>query len=377
MSRTPIATACAATARHANRCGWRAAWLVTFALTIAGCNSRSTKTEVDTPVKTAPAQPTLPSATRTPTSEPAEPPAPTQADTPVQAPLEPATALPFAYATLDQDAILKVLSDAQALRFRPVGTSSVVFRATLQADFDAAFKSSSEKRPRAHAAEVAAYRLARLLGLDNVPPAITRRFTSEVMRSRLIPPGAWNELRGWIGEDAGQVKGAAIYWIADIHESGIDTRAGTRRYTEWLRHDGVIADNERMLARDVSNMVAFDCLIGNWDRWSGGNTKGDASGQRLYIRDHDVAFPGRLSEDLQRRILDRLTPVERFSKRFVDQLRRLTRSAFEAELALDPDGAALIDARQIAGMLDRREAVLSHVDALIALRGEESVLTFP
>lgn len=288
-----------------------------------------------------------------------------------------ASPLPFANASLDQDAILKVLIDAPALRFRPVGTSSIVFRATLQADFDAAFKSSSEKRPRAHAAEVAAYRLARLLGMDNVPPAITRRFTSETMRSRLIPASAWSELRSWIGEDAGQVTGAAIYWIADIQESGIDTRAGARRYAEWLKHDGVIKDDERMLARDVSNMVAFDCLIGNWDRWSGGNTKGDASGRRLYIRDHDVAFPGRLSEELQRRILDRLTPVERFSAGFVTALRQLTRERFEAELALDPAGASLMEGRQIAGMLDRREAVLSHVDALIALRGADSVLVFP
>jgi hypothetical protein len=251
-----------------------------------------------------------------------------------------------------------------------------VFRATLQADFDAAFKADSLRHPSAHAGEVASYRLARLLGLDNVPPAITRKFDAAFMQPRMIPPNAWNDLRGQLGENAGQITGAAIYWIVDLQESGLDTRQGTARYTAWLTHNGVVSDQERALARDVSNMVAFDCLIGNWDRWSGGNVKGNAAGTRLYFRDHDGTFPGRLSEALQRRILDRLTPVERFSKAFVQRLRQLTESAFVQELAKDPGGKSQLDARQLRRMFDRREAVLSHVDALIAEHGEDAVLVF-
>lgn len=272
--------------------------------------------------------------------------------------------------------MLGVLGDATALRFRPVGRSSIAFRATLQADFDAAFKADSQRHPTAHAGEVASYRLARLLDLDNVPPAITRKFDAAFMQPRIIPPSAWNDLRGQLGESAGQITGASIYWINDLQESGLDTGRGTARYTAWLKHDGVISDQDRALARDVSNMVAFDCLIGNWDRWSGGNVKGTADGKRLYFRDHDGTFPGRLSESLQRRILDRLTPVERFSKRFVQRLRQLTEAAFVDELAKDPDGKSLLDARQVRRMLDRRDAVLSHIDALIAEHGADAVLVF-
>lgn len=283
----------------------------------------------------------------------------------------------FANTTLDQNEIMRVLLDAPITRFRPVGTSSIVFRATQDASFDAAFKSSSEKRPNAHAAEIASYRTARLLGLDNVPPAITRRFTEESMRSRMQPSSAWTELQSWIGLHAGHVDGASIYWIDDIRESGIDTRAGTRRYTTWLGRDGRIEETDLALARDVSNMIAFDCVIGNWDRWSGGNAKGDRAGKRLYIRDHDVAFPGRLSETLLRRLFDRLAPVERFSRDFVNRLRRLDRAHFQRELALDPAGAELLDAKQIDAMLDRRAAVLSHIDSLVVLHGTQSILFFP
>jgi len=301
-----------------------------------------------------------------------------QAPQPAPAQPAPKASLPrFANTTLGQDEIMRVLLDAPITRFRPVGTSSIVFRATQDGSFDAAFKSSSEKRPNAHAAEIASYRAARLLGLDNVPPAITRRFTEESMRSRMQPSSAWTELQSWIGLHAGHVDGASIYWIDDIRESGIDTRAGTRRYTAWLAHDGSINEADLALARDVSNMIAFDCVIGNWDRWSGGNAKGDQAGKRLYIRDHDVAFPGRLSEALLRRLFDRLAPVERFSKEFVARLRTLDRAHFEQELGLDPAGTALLETKQIDAMLDRRAAVLSHIDSLIVLHGTQSVLFFP
>lgn len=357
-----------------SRCTTRQrAFLCLLACSLAACgNSRQEKPrETPTPIA---AKTEVPKPVAAPSVEPTTPKPVETLDAPV---IDVQVALPFANAALDQDTILTRLATEPVSRFRPVGTSSIVFRASLAADFDAAFKSSSEKRPRAHAAEVAAYRMARLLGMDNVPPAITRNFSAEAMRSRMVPSNAWRELQSWIGINAGQVTGAAIYWIADIEESGIDKRDGTRRYTQWLKHDGVIGDDERALARDVSNMLAFDCVIGNWDRWSGGNTKGDAAHRRLYIRDHDVAFPARLSEALMRRILDRLTPAERFSKSFVERLRQLNRARFEQELARDPATTPLLDARQIGAMLDRRAAVLSHIDALIALHGAQNVLYFP
>lgn len=358
-----------------------AGWVATVVACALACGKPATQAPatqaVDTPaaaveVEVAAAKPPTP-APAVPNTTTARP-----EKQPTQPQQAPAPSLPpFANTTLDQDEILRVLLEAPVSRFRPVGTSSIVFRATQNGTFDAAFKSSSEERPNAHAAEIGAYRTARVLGLDNVPPAITRRFTEESMRSRMQPFSAWTELQSWIGLHAGHVNGASIYWIDGMRDSDIDTRAGTRRYTAWLGHDGTIDEGDLALARDVSNMIAFDCLIGNWDRWSGGNAKGDQAGKRLYIRDHDVAFPGRLSEALLRRLFDRLAPVERFSKDFVARLRTLDRARFQRELALDPAGSVLLDAKQIDAMLDRRAAVLSHVDSLIVMHGTQSILFFP
>lgn len=339
--------------------------------TTASAPSTGTTAAKDTPTA-------APSAAATPA-----PAAPAPADTATTPPpagdAEPEAPPPlrFANTTHTQDEILSGLRDSPVERLRVLGNSSVVLRADLGVDFDAALKPSTKKRARAYAAEVASYRLARLLGLDNVPPAVTRNLDPELMRERLSPASAWTEVRDALAAETGPIPGAAIYWIEDLTKSELDTRRGIPRYAQWLAQGGTLSDADRTLARDVSTMIAFDCVIGNWDRWSGGNVKGDAARQRLYIRDHDVAFAGRLSEELQRRLFDRLIPVTRFSASFVAALRQLSPERFVTELAQDPAGASLLDGRQISSMLDRRDAVLSHIDALIAEHGRDAVLYFP
>src|SRR5262245_52728072 len=70
---------------------------------------------------------------------------------------------------LQQD-ILRGLGRARLRRVRPVGSTSTVFRSELDVPFRAAFKLATRERPNAALNEVAAYRLARCLGLSNVPP---------------------------------------------------------------------------------------------------------------------------------------------------------------------------------------------------------------
>jgi len=126
-------------------------------------------------------------------------------------------------------------------------------------------------------------------------------------------------------------------------------------------------------------MLSFDYLIGNGDRFSGGNIKGDPQGRFLFLRDHDLAFPRKLGEPLHRRIANRMLFAERFSRRFFHNLSELTREAFQREIERDPLSVQgpLLDDRQLAGLFDRREALLSHITSLIQLHGEDRVLAFP
>lgn len=277
------------------------------------------------------------------------------------------------------DGLAETLRTAAMSSLQPVGSTSTVFRARMPGPEEAAFKACTKRRPRGPASEVAAYRMARLLGLTNVPPAVSRSLPLAYLHDRLQPDARsrWPEIAQRLEVRGGVVEGAAIHWVPRLSHLDVDRPAGMKRWKAWLRHDGEIPSESRSLAASVSTMIAFDYLIGNWDRWSGGNAKGHESGRYLYFRDHDVAFPARLQPRMHRRMIDRLLVVERFSRRFYERLKALTREHFEAELAKDPAGAQLLSDGQIAQAFDRRRAILSHVGALIEEHGADRVLVFP
>jgi hypothetical protein len=210
---------------------------------------------------------------------------------------------------------------------------------------------------------------------------VSRELPAAAIRDALDPESkqSWSELRGRLGvRDEDAVRGAAIYWIPELTDVGLERRAGLRRMSEWLHADGELPAASRSLAASVSTMMAFDYVIGNFDRWSGGNVQGNAAATIVYVRDHDLAFPARMNEKLHRRLWHDLQRAERFSARFYAALKRLTPGCFEQELARDPGAAAgeLLSKRQFAGVFDRREALLSHIESLIAVRGERGVLVF-
>jgi hypothetical protein len=159
---------------------------------------------------------------------------------------------------------------------------------------------------------------------------------------------------------------------------GADKQRGLKRVEEWLRSGGTLPAQKRSLAASLSTMLAFDYLIGNFDRWSGDNVMGNSEGTLVYMRDHDQAFQVGIGEALHRHMLHDLLLAERFSRRFQASVQRFERGCLMQELKRDPEGRAgrLLSEHQIADLLDRRQTLLSHIDSLITLHGEAEVLAF-
>jgi hypothetical protein len=289
--------------------------------------------------------------------------------------------LRFADTGQAQDFILGALGRGEPTSFKPVGSTSTVFHMRMSGAVDAAFKAASLDRPLGPHAEVAAYRLARCLGLDNVPPAISRTLPAARIHALLVPTALdrWGELSARIGvTDADPVEGAAIYWISQLVDVGVDLRSGLRRASAWLAGGGELPDAQRGLAASISTMLGFDYVIGNRDRWSGNNVSGNPDKSRVYVRDHDLAFPTHLAESAERSLFSDTRLAERISRGFYAELQRLTPERFAQELALDPVGAhkPLLSDRQMQGVFERRKTLLTHIDALIAERGRDAVLVF-
>lgn len=319
----------------------------------------------------------------------AQPPSATVA-APVQAPppSDPAAAQPepdeahFAGSEHTEAFLLAQLLNTAPRSIQPVGRTATVLRLRLEGPVDAAFKAPSPERPRGPSAEIAAYRLARCLGLHNVPPVISRALPAQRVEALLVPKAKerWPELRERFGvAEGGLVRGAAIYWVPELVDVGIDKEGGLQRIGVWLSAGGELPEAQRSLAASASTMLAFDYLIGNFDRWSGDNVAGNAAASFVYMRDNDLAFGARLPEDVDARLFSYVKRSERFSRSLHAALTRLTRASFEEELARDPGAAseALLTERQLQGVFERRAKILAHIDAQIAASSEASVLMFP
>lgn len=287
----------------------------------------------------------------------------------------------------DHDAILEVLRTASSREFKPVGHTSVVFRMRLDGAHNAAFRPRTRRHRRGHLAEVAAYALGRFLGLDNIVPATLRSETrmriSEHLHPRYDDVNTWEDLEERIFyRSRTQTPGAAIYWVPDLQETELDSIAARREWNGWLARED-IPEGRVALARDLSNVRVFDYLIGNWDRFSGGNLKlfgGDV--ERVALRDHNVAF-GRVGDEREEGLRNEVRATQRFSRTVMARLSQLDANGlqgaierFNGEEQRDELGLEILHPTQRDALLERAAVVLSHVGALIAANGEDSVLYF-
>lgn len=291
---------------------------------------------------------------------------------------EPRPPPPFVGTDLEQDEILEVISAADSRSFKPVGHSSVVLRMRTVARMTAALRVRTRAIPDGYRYEIAAYRVSRLLGLDNVPPAVFRRVTWKEINQRfhedkLAQRASIRRAVSW--DEDGSAPGAAVYWVKGLRSIGLENRSS---WWSWLQ-DAEVPDGKLALARDLSTMAVFDLLVGNWDRFSGGNLPSDRERQRAFLRDNDRAFSTPLLGPRYERLLDGLTRTRRFSKALVRRLAAIDESAIREELARDSSHGRepLLSDTQIAELLERKATILSYIAALIEERGETEVLFFP
>lgn len=269
---------------------------------------------------------------------------------------------------------------ATVLGGKSIGHTSVVFKLKLSGGLAAAYKPHSKRGGRRYRGELGAYRLARALGLENVPLVVPRSVDRGAMLTALGGPATQ---AGKLFDDeavaskAGQVDGVLIPWIERLEFLPLESPEWRPRWQGWLAKGSRITDADRPLAAQVSTLVAFDYVTGNWDRWSGGNVGFSPASNTVLFIDNDGAFfdpapPPALGA--QKALLLR---VHRFSKRFVAALRPLDAAKLAEIFGDDPgDHAPLFGAKNVAAVDERRNTVVRVVDERIASDGEAEALSF-
>lgn len=258
---------------------------------------------------------------------------------------------------------------------------------SLRLDFDngarAAFKPEQIHPQSTPRREIAAYRIDRLLGLNRVPPAVGRTFSMDELRAA-VPPGERSKI-GRLDAEAtprkGRLKGELSWWVPILEEGkvggfAIDDTDGIVTWKRHLRAGATIPPEEATLVRQISDMIAFDFLLDNVDRWSGNNAKVSEDGTVLYFMDNTMAFSTNGKGHRKSHIY--LSRVETFSRRLIERLRALTEDEVRDAVEHDTEPfERLMTDREIDALMKRRDRLLEYVDALIAEHGEEKVLAFP
>lgn len=276
------------------------------------------------------------------------------------------------------------------------GGRSLGFRVTLADGTRAYFKPAQTFSGMSWQAELAAFHVDRLLGLGRAAPSIGRRVE-------------WSALEAAAGEDAripellpveGQLDGALIWWVPERLRA-VELPPGWER---WLRIDeefpivspfqraNVVREAIAALEADtparvvpvppppdredrpaeLSDLIVFDYLIHNGDRWSENhsNLRTLETGGPIMYLDNAAGFTMRRPRTA---LMDaRLGCVQRFRRPTIARVRALTVARFTARLDADPL-APLLDAEQLEHFEERRRYLLEYVDGLVARFGQDAV----
>jgi hypothetical protein len=267
---------------------------------------------------------------------------------------------------------------------KSVGHTSVVFKLRLIGGTDAgaveaAYKPRSKRGKTRYRGEIAAYRLGLALGLVNVPPALSRTFPVADLAVAL--GGAESEagklfVDEVVADDHGEVRGAIIPWIHGLKFVSLEAEPLRSEWRGWLLRSEPVPEEKRKLAAQISTMIVFDYLTGNWDRWSGGNIGADETGETLLYIDNDGAFFDPPPPEPLARQRALLREDGRFSKNFVAALRALHPAVAKVALGEDAPGEALLSPKVLAGLEERRQDALAIVDAKLQKDGQDKVLAF-
>jgi hypothetical protein len=234
---------------------------------------------------------------------------------------------------------------------KSIGHTSVVFKIVGTDGRTIVWKPDSRIGRGRYKGEIAAYRLASLFRIDNVPPALPLDLPREELARALVADEKGKDLlETQVISDGAVVHGMFTEWIDDYAVLPLEKEKDWR---SWLKEDAAIPDDKKELARAISTMIVFDYIIGNWDRWSGANVA-TSKGKVLYV-DNDGAFFETPPKDGLARAKRQLLQVDRFSKALFTRL--LFIGDEEVARAID-----IVSKKAIDGVLARRQEVLAILD---------------
>ena len=294
--------------------------------------------------------------------------------------------------------LLDVLAHSDLARVeRGSGGRSLAFRLTFSDGSRGYFKPPQTFSGSHFFAEIAAYHLDRMLGLGRVPPTIGRRLAWDPLRE--IAAGDERVAEAIVDRD--HVCGSLSYWVperlvpiqlglgweawarfgpapavspfqrARVYASQAAGEMPVSDVSDLRRASATLDTSDR--AVELSDLVLFDYLTENIDRWGGDytNVRTRGPGGELVFLDNAAGFID--SPQASPSFMDaRLHAVQRFRRSTIDAIRGFDVEAYRARVEADVCAPILTD-RMYTQLEERRATLLAHVDRMIAEHGESAL----
>ena len=215
--------------------------------------------------------------------------------------------------------------------------------------------------------EVTSYHLARLLGIEHrVPPTVGKR----------VPLSAFGRFANGVGlvvDRHGMVLGSASVWMPVLNRVHMHVNPARHEWVGWMNPAHELPEASRERARQVSEVLVFDYLAANYDRWNCCNITADEHGD-LVFRDNDAGwFP-----DVINRLGDP-NVVRRVPRYLYESVQRVTPEVLRESVSHDPMAGTehLVASRAYTGYELRRQALLANLRRMVERHGEAAVFPWP
>ncbi len=284
---------------------------------------------------------------------------------------------------VSDDVLLDPLRDSPIAKVKfNRGGSSLSLRIDFENGARAAFKPKQTNLQSVPRREVVAFRINRLLGLSSVPPAIGRSFEVSEILGKLHSESQYfrPRLKDEMIQKGGQVVGELSWWIPEIKRGRIDgyemdSMEGIVSWKRQLTAYGKVSKRDKALITQISDMVLFDFIINNPDRWSGGNARVSEDQRLLYFMDNTMSFGDDLDGHPKARVY--MERCQKFSRALVTRLRNLQEfEVYEILADAEPFPFLLRDS-EVNAIMARRDVAIGYIDALIKKHGDGTILAFP
>ena len=239
------------------------------------------------------------------------------------------------------------------------GGVSLTFRVRFADGKKALFKPEQTLSGSNHRAEIAAYHLDRMLGFGRVAVVVGRALPVALLRDAVTDPKISDRVARELVADGDKITGALIAW----HTAPLASAEPKPGWRASMSGKIPLDDAIKPRAGELSDLMVFDFLQDNTDRWSGGNVLSlGKDGPLIFLDNASSLLPSRAKSGAS--LARELAQVCRFRRRTAAALRgdRDLAGELAESVARDPAGTKL-EARVVEALRERVRHLRRHLAA--------------